>query len=222
MSKSKKEATEVEIEETELEVMDSSETENNDAPTDGGDEDLKALKEKAAKADEHWERILRMTAELENFKKRSARDREDAVRYANERFVGQLLPVLDSFTMAVAATESSSEQDIKSLKVGVKMILGQFQTVLKDMGVEELDAAGKVFDPSWQEAMSQEESSEVEEGKVLQQLRKGYRLKDRLIRPASVVVAKAPENNDGAAEDNDGAAEDKEAVEGTDGKDEAE
>lgn len=155
-------------------------------------EEIAALREKAAKADEHWERVLRQTAELDNFKKRAARDREEAVKYANERLIGQLLPVMDSFTMAIAATQSAEAVDVESLKVGVNMILTQFQGVLRDMGVEELDAAGKPFDPTWQEAMSQQETAEAEEGSVLQQLRKGYRLKGRLLRPASVIVAKAP------------------------------
>lgn len=154
--------------------------------------ELKALREKAGKAEEYWDRILRMTAESENFKKRAARDRQDAVRYANEGLVENLLPVLDSFNMAMAAANATGEQDIKSLKTGVEMILTQFNSVLKDVGVEELDATGKPFDPSWQEAMSQQETDEVEEGQVLQQLRRGYKLKDRLIRAASVVVAKAP------------------------------
>lgn len=175
-----------------LEAEESSVSEDNES----GNEDLEALRAKAAKADENWERVLRLTAELDNYKKRSARDRDDAVRYASERFVGQLLPVLDSFTMAVAATEQTDAQDVKSLKVGINMILTQFQGILKDMGVEELDAAGKDFDPTWQEAMSQQETEDVAEGKVLQQLRKGYRLKERLIRPASVVVAKAPAQDD--------------------------
>lgn len=164
-------------------------------------EELKAILEKAAKADEHWERILRMTAEQDNFKKRSIRDRDEAVRFANERFVGQLLPVLDSFNMALAATETKGEPDIKALKVGVTMILTQFQNVLKDMGVEELDASSGDFDPTWQEAMSHQESTEVEAGKVLQQLRKGYKLKSRLIRPASVIVAKAPEAKTDSTDD---------------------
>jgi len=177
-----------------LEAEDLGVSEDNDS----GAEDLEALRTKAAKADDNWERVLRLTAEFENYKKRSARDRDDAVRYASERFVGQLLPVLDSFTMAVAATEQTDAQDVNSLKVGINMILTQFQGILKDMGVEELDAAGKDFDPTWQEAMSQQETEDVAEGKVLQQLRKGYRLKDRLIRAASVIVAKAPSKNDGS------------------------
>jgi molecular chaperone GrpE len=188
MSKKKSEEVEEPTESIEVEVVDSA----NEGPLTP--EDLKALQAKAAKADEHWERILRMTAEHDNFKKRTVRDRDDAVRYANERFVGQLLPVMDSFTMAIAATETSGEPDVKALKVGVNMILSQFQNVLKDMGVEELDASGGEFDPTWQEAMSQQETTDVEDGKVLQQLRKGYKLKGRLIRAASVIVAKSPDS----------------------------
>jgi molecular chaperone GrpE len=154
--------------------------------------DLKAIREKAGKAEEYWERILRMTAESENFKKRAARDRQDAIRYANERFIENLLPVLDSFNMAMAAASATGEPDVKSLKQGVEMILTQLNSVLKDAGVEELDATGKQFDPSWQEAMSQQETTETPDGQVLQQLRRGYKLKDRLLRAASVVVAKAP------------------------------
>ncbi len=183
-----KETAESEAEAAEVEVLDAEvETPNEE------NEDLTKLKEKAAKADEHWDRLQRLAAELDNFKKRSARDRDEAVQRANERFVGNLLPVLDNFSFAMAAAENSeAQQDVNSLKVGVNMILTQFQGVLKDMGVEELDAAGKEFDPSWQEAMSQQETDEVDEGKVLTQLRKGYKLKERLIRPASVIVAKAP------------------------------
>ena len=176
--------------------------ENNDAENEGAEEEsgpveidaeeLKALQEKAAKADEHWDRILRMTAESENFKKRAARDRQEAIRYANEGLIESLLPVLDSFNMAMSAANSTAETDLKSLKMGVEMILTQLNTVLKEAGVEELDAAGKQFDPTWQEAMSQQETTDVPEGQVIQQLRRGYKLKDRLVRAASVVVAKAP------------------------------
>ena len=187
---SKQEETEVnEVVENEEAVAVEVELAEGSIPTA---DELAALREKAAKADEHWERVLRQTAEMDNFKKRAARDREEAVKYANERLIGQLLPVMDSFTMAIAATESAETVDVESLKIGVNMILTQFQGVLRDMGVEELDAAGKPFDPTWQEAMSQQETTEAEDGSVLQQLRKGYRLKGRLLRPASVIVAKAP------------------------------
>lgn len=153
--------------------------------------EMAELKASAAKADEHWERLLRQAADFENFKKRAARDRQDAIRYANEGLIGQLLPVLDSFDMAVTAAESG-QGDMDSLKVGISMILTQFKNALKESGLEELDANGKAFDPTWQEAVSQQESAEVEEGQVLQQVRRGYKLRDRLLRAASVIVAKKP------------------------------
>ncbi len=154
--------------------------------------ELEKLKAQAAKAEENRNLYVRQVADLENYKKRAARDRLDAIKYANEGLIGNLLPVLDSFDMAVAATQSAQNGDTESLKVGINMILTQFKNVMKDSGVEELDAAGQVFDPAWQEAMSQQETDEVPEGHVLQQLRKGYKIKDRLIRPASVIVAKRP------------------------------
>jgi len=100
--------------------------------------------------------------------------------------------VLDNFEMAIAATQSSSAEGLKSLQDGVAMIHTQLKTVLIDNGLEEIDATGKPFDPNFHEAVSQQESKEVAEGIVLQQLRKGYKLRDRLLRPATVVVAKAP------------------------------
>ena len=150
---------------------------------------LAELKAKAAKADEHFHRLLLTTADLENFKKRAARERDEARRNAIESVLGKILPVLDNFDMAMAAA-SQSATTLESQKAGVSMIQNQLQGAMCDLGLEELEALGKVFDPSMHEAVSQQESTEVPEGHVLVQLRKGYRLRDRLIRPASVVVAR--------------------------------
>lgn len=155
-------------------------------------EQIAELQAQAAKANENWERLLRTTADFDNFKKRTAREKQDAIRYANESLLEKLLPVLDNFEMAIAATQSSSAEGLKSLQDGVAMIHTQLKTVLIDNGLEEIDATGKPFDPNFHEAVSQQESKEVAEGIVLQQLRKGYKLRDRLLRPATVVVAKAP------------------------------
>lgn len=152
-------------------------------------EDLKA---QAAKADEHWDRLLRQTAEFENFKKRAARERQDAIRFANESLLGRLIPVLDNFEMALAAANQAKENAADSLKTGVDMIAGQLKSVIIEAGLEEIDAAGKPFDPNLHEAVSQQETADVPEGHVLLQLRKGYKLKERLIRPATVIVAKTP------------------------------
>jgi molecular chaperone GrpE len=156
---------------------------------------IEELKVQAAKAAEHWDRLLRNTADFENFKKRAARERQDAIKFANESLLQKIIPVLDNFEMALAAAHSSSADGLKSLADGVTMIHAQLRQALADAGLEELSAAGQVFDPNLHEAVSQQESSEVTEGHVLQQLRKGYRLRERLLRPATVIVAKQPSEN---------------------------
>jgi molecular chaperone GrpE len=155
-------------------------------------EQLEELKARAAKADEHWERLLRTSADFDNFKKRVVREKQDAIRYANETLIEKLLPVLDNLEMALAAAQPESTESAQSLQAGVAMTAQQLKKVLADAGLEEVDAAGQKFDPNWHEAVSQLESADVPEGHVLQQLRKGYKLRDRLLRPASVVVAKKP------------------------------
>jgi molecular chaperone GrpE len=155
-------------------------------------EQLEELKAGAAKADELWDRLLRATADFENFKKRAARERQDAVKFAHEGLMQKLIPVLDNFEMALAAAQSSSANGLKSLQDGVAMIQSQLRQTLADAGLEEVIATGQKFDPNLHEAVAQQESSEVAEGVVLQQLRKGYRLRERLLRPATVIVARNP------------------------------
>ncbi len=154
-------------------------------------EEIEVLKTKAAKADEHWERLLRTTADFDNFKKRAAREKTEAVQYANVNLLQKLLPVLDNFEMALAAVEAVKEEKLAPLKSGVAMIQQQLKSALTETGLEEIDATGKQFDPTLHEAVSQQESNDVKEGHVLQQLRKGYRMKDRLLRAATVIVAKS-------------------------------
>jgi molecular chaperone GrpE len=155
-------------------------------------EQIESLKARAAKADENWERLLRATADLDNFKKRAAREKTEAVQYANVHLLQKLLPVLDNFEMALAAVDAVKEEKLSSLKSGVVMIQQQLKNAMTDTGLEEIDATGKLFDPALHEAVSQQESSDTKEGHVLQQIRKGYRMKDRLLRAAAVIVAKAP------------------------------
>jgi molecular chaperone GrpE len=155
-------------------------------------EQLAELKERAAKADEHWERLLRTTADFENFKKRATREKQDAIKFANESLLQKLIPALDNFDMALSAAQNTQTDAAQSLQTGVNMIYQQLKSVLLDSGLEEVDATGKPFDPNLHEAVSQKETTEVPEGQVVQQLRKGYKLRDRLLRPASVIVAKQP------------------------------
>jgi molecular chaperone GrpE len=155
-------------------------------------EQLDDLKARAAKADEHWERLVRTMADFDNFKKRAARERQDAVRFANEALLEKLLPVLDNFEMAQAAAQASPDNAVQSLQQGISMIQQQLKSTLAEAGLEEVDAAGKRFDPNLHEAVAHHETDETPEDHVHQQLRKGYKLRDRLLRPATVIVAKQP------------------------------
>jgi molecular chaperone GrpE len=155
-------------------------------------EQLEELKARAAKADEHWDRLLRTTADFDNFKKRAARERTDAVQFANAALLQKLLPVLDSFEMALAALQTAKDEKSSSLQAGITMVQSQLKSILAESGLEEIDASGKVFDPTQHEAVSQQDTTDVPEGRVVQQIRKGYKLRDRLLRPAAVVVARKP------------------------------
>jgi len=158
-------------------------------------EELQALRERAAKADEYWDRLLRTAAELENFKKRVARERHDTIKFANESLIQKLIPVLDNFEMALAETQNAQNEAVKVFHTGVAMIHQQLRSVLESVGLEEVDARGKPFDPSLHEAVAQHETTEVPDGHVFRQIRKGYKLNGRLVRPASVVVAHKPAQN---------------------------
>lgn len=172
------------------------------APTEGEDQagegqeitldEFNELKAKAAKTDENWDKYVRAVAELDNFRKRAARERTDAVKYANAGLIEKLLPVVDSFEAALAAANTTQGDNLDSLKTGIQMIFTQLKNFLTEAGVDEIDAMDQPFDPNLHEAVSQQATDDVPEGQVVQQMRKGYRLKDRLIRPAMVVVAKKP------------------------------
>jgi molecular chaperone GrpE len=155
-------------------------------------EQLDELKQRAAKADEHWERVLRTTADFDNYKKRATREKQDAIRFANENLLEKLIPVLDSFDMALTAAQGTQGEVGQSLKTGITMVYQQLKSALTDAGLEEVDATGKPFDPNFHEAVSQQESAELPEGQVVQQLRRGYKLRERLLRPATVIVSKRP------------------------------
>ncbi len=155
-------------------------------------EQVVELKSRAAKADENWERLLRTTADFDNFKKRAAREKIEAAQYATFSLLQKVLPVLDNFEMALAAAQNAKGDKLAAMQSGVLMIQQQLKSALAETGLEEIVAVGQPFDPNFHEAVSEQESAEVAEGNVLQQLRKGYKFKDRLLRPATVIVAKPP------------------------------
>src|SRR5881628_1210010 len=107
-------------------------------------EQLEELKQRAAKADEHWQRLLRTSADFENFKKRAAREKQDAIKFANESLLQKLVPVLDNFDMALSAAQASPGDAAQSLQTGINMIYQQLKNALGEAGLEEVDAAGKV------------------------------------------------------------------------------
>ena len=114
------------------------------------------------------------------------------MKFANQSLLDRLIPVLDHFDMALAAANNAQDNTLESFKTGMVMIYNQLKSALSESGLEEIDAHNQPFDPNFHEAVSQLESAEVPEGNVLQQLRKGYKIKERLLRPATVVVAKKP------------------------------
>lgn len=131
---------------------------------------------------------LRAQADLDNYRKRATREKEESIRYANSSLLEKLLPVLDNFELGLEAARSAT--DTASIVQGMSMVQSQLQEFLKSQGVEVIPAEGEVFDPARHEAVAQENSETVPEGHVVRLLRKGYKLKDRLLRASSVTVSK--------------------------------
>lgn len=131
---------------------------------------------------------LRTQADFENFRKRSTREKEDAIRYANMTLLERMIPILDNFELGLAAARSGSEHS--SILMGMDMVYKQLSDFVLQHGVEPIDAQGAPFDPNLHEAVAQENSETVPEGHVLRQLRRGYKLKDRLLRPSTVITSK--------------------------------
>jgi len=133
---------------------------------------------------------LRASADLDNFRKRSIRDKEDAIRYANASLLEKLLPILDNFELGLEAARTA--KDPASIVEGMAMVQKQLQTFFSDAGVETIPTEGVAFDPTHHEAVAQEHSADVPDGHVVRQLRKGFKLKDRLLRASTVTVSKGP------------------------------
>ncbi|HWM30022.1 MAG TPA: nucleotide exchange factor GrpE [Woeseiaceae bacterium] len=142
-----------------------------------------------AKADEHWDKYLRAAAELENVRKRAARDMDNARKFALERFATELLAVRDSLEMGLQAADGAGAAELIE---GNRATLKQLVATMERFGVAEVDPEGEPFDPALHEAMTMQPSAEVEPNTVLTVFQKGYTLNGRLLRPARVVVAAAP------------------------------
>lgn len=147
------------------------------------------------KVDEYWDKYLRAVAELDNVRKRAAKDVENARKFALERFASELLPVRDSLEMGLA---SADQADVAHLRAGSLATLKQLAATLERFGVTELDPHGEPFDPAVHEAMMMQPSPGVEPGTVVTVFQKGYLLNGRLLRAARVVVAADPESSGSA------------------------
>ncbi len=158
----------------------------NSAPSEREVELEAKVTELEALLTESRDKALRMMADYDNFRKRSFRELGDTRYAAKADTIIPMLNVLDHFRLAVAAAENSG--DMNTILEGMKMISAEFARALEDLGVEQLDATGQMFDPALHEAVAKE-SSELEEGTVISQWRCGYRMGGKLLRPATVVVS---------------------------------
>ena len=181
-----------EVEETEQETLGTSNEEESKVEEKKELTAMEQLQEKIRLRDEEIanqkDTFLREKAELENFKKRLTKEKDDFVQFANERLLQELIQIEDNLERALEVPNATLE----SLKEGVEMIQKQFSTFLKNQKVEPIEAIGKDFDPTLHEVLNQQESEEHEENTVIEEYSKGYTLNGRILRPAKVVISKKP------------------------------
>lgn len=166
-----------------------------DAPQQPPERDEHALEQQLSeaqqKAEDNWNQFLRARAELDNARRRAERDVEQAHKFALEKFAGELLAVRDSLEMGVAASHEPGV-DINKLREGSELTLRMLKQAMEKFHITEINPQGQKFDPSRHEAMAAQESADQEPNTVLHVVQKGYLLNDRLLRPAMVVVTRAP------------------------------
>lgn len=178
-------------EETTEGVAEESEPEAEVDPLTALQNKIEAMREEAGK---NWDLYLRERADLENARKRHQREKEDAIRFANDRLLKEMVPVLDNLERAIEHA-AQEETDNQGLLEGVNMTINQFRKALEDFGVKAIKAIGTDFDPNLHQAMGQLESDQPP-NTVVTEFQKGYLLHDRLLRPSLVMVAKAPDETD--------------------------
>ncbi len=159
-------------------------------------EDLSAsIRAAEQEAKQHYDKLLRVMAEFENFKKRVSREHEEKSKYANEKLIVEILPVLDDFDRLTDHIPEDAPQDVKAIADGANLIRRTLFNALAKFGVGEIDAQGKEFDPQLHEAVSCITDNEHGDNHIIAVHRKGYKLEDRVIRAAQVVVTKKGESD---------------------------
>jgi len=158
---------------------------------------LRHLKEEVKsidlEANKYLDHLKRLKAEYENYKKRAIKERQQIVLWSVEDFVKELLPVLDNLERAIDSSRSS--QDFSSLVEGIQLVESQFKSVLKKQGLKEIKAKGMQFDPYLHEAIMRIESKDYPDNLVVEELQKGYKFKDKVLRPSMVKVNKRDDSN---------------------------
>jgi molecular chaperone GrpE len=152
-----------------------------------GDDPVAGLQ---ADLDRFRDLAMRSQADFENYKKRSAREKEDAIKYANKSLLEKLVSIVDHFELGLEAARGEGEKS--PIYSGMSLVLKQLQDLLTESGLQPIDAVGQKFDPNLHEAIAHEPSDKVPEEIVIRQTRRGYRFKDRLLRPSAVVVSSGP------------------------------
>jgi len=155
-----------------------------DSADDAGSAELEKLQ---AEVLEHQQRTLRVQADFDNFRRRTQKEKEDLGKYASSKLITELLPVIDNFERALQASEENPE--FESFSKGVNMIFRQLESVLATEGLTAMKSVGEPFNPEYHQAIMQVESDEYEEGIVVEEVQKGYMLKDKVLRPAMVKVS---------------------------------
>lgn len=171
-------------EEPEKEAAQGSGEDPEETSRDSEDKDEEAAKKAAEEAES--ERYLRLMAEFQNYKRRAAKEKTDTLQYANEKIVGDLLPVLDNFERAL----ETKTEDIEAYVKGMELIFEQLKTALGTAGLEEINAMDETFDPNVHNAVMTDNIEEKEDGVITRVLQKGYKLRDRVVRPSMVAVNK--------------------------------
>ena len=146
------------------------------------------LAETGLRAQDYWDRLVRLQAEFENHKKRTEKDLQNAHKYALERFARELLPVMDSLELGIQAS-TSSQADVEKLREGMELTLKQLTAVFEKFGIQVIDPQGEKFNPDLHQAMAAQPAEGVEPNTVIKVFQKGYSLNDRLLRPAMVIIA---------------------------------
>jgi molecular chaperone GrpE len=158
----------------------------------------KKLEEKEKEAKENYDRLLRTAADFENYKKRAAKEKEDWTKFANEDLIRTILPFIDNLERAVNHAQKLVDTGV--LIEGVRLTIQQLLQTLSKFGLSSFESVGKPFDPAMHEAMLVVETNTLEPNQVVEEFQKGYLLNDRLLRPATVSVSKAPEKEALASE----------------------